>query len=307
MQTNHFYAHGKLLLSGEYVVLDGSLSLALPTQLGQHLTVEEGDTPCDSFQWIALQSNGEEWINTTIEKSNLNALEANEVTNRLSIFLRAVRVQNPSFLVNCALQKVTTKLDFPNEWGLGSSSTLISLLAQWGHVNPYTILNNTIGGSGYDIACATSKNAILYTNKNGEMLVQNSTFYPSFKEHLYFAYLGKKQLSSESIKHHKQFSGDRKNVVSTINEITNAILGCTSVSAFSQLIHEHEKTIGDTLKLTPIKNQLFSDYWDEVKSLGGWGGDFALFVNTKTKEELVNYLSSKNIHIIFKYDEIILN
>ncbi len=32
-----FRANGKLLISGEYTILDGSLSLALPTQKGQVL------------------------------------------------------------------------------------------------------------------------------------------------------------------------------------------------------------------------------------------------------------------------------
>ena len=36
-----FRANGKLLLSGEYFVLDGALSLGLPTRLGQRMTVEE--------------------------------------------------------------------------------------------------------------------------------------------------------------------------------------------------------------------------------------------------------------------------
>ena len=35
-----FYSNGKLLLTGEYVVLNGALSLALPTIYGQHLKVK---------------------------------------------------------------------------------------------------------------------------------------------------------------------------------------------------------------------------------------------------------------------------
>ena len=38
MQT--FYSNGKLLITGEYVVLDGALSLALPTKFGQSLIIE---------------------------------------------------------------------------------------------------------------------------------------------------------------------------------------------------------------------------------------------------------------------------
>jgi mevalonate kinase len=37
-----FYSNGKLLITGEYLVLDGAKALALPTKFGQNLTVEEG-------------------------------------------------------------------------------------------------------------------------------------------------------------------------------------------------------------------------------------------------------------------------
>ena len=38
----HFHANGKLLISGEYLVLDGALALAVPTRFGQNLQVTEG-------------------------------------------------------------------------------------------------------------------------------------------------------------------------------------------------------------------------------------------------------------------------
>ena len=36
-----FYSNGKLLLTGEYLVLDGAKSFALPTKFGQDLIVEK--------------------------------------------------------------------------------------------------------------------------------------------------------------------------------------------------------------------------------------------------------------------------
>ena len=36
-----FYSNGKLLITGEYLVLDGARSLAIPTKFGQFLIVEE--------------------------------------------------------------------------------------------------------------------------------------------------------------------------------------------------------------------------------------------------------------------------
>ena len=36
-----YYSNGKLLLTGEYVVLDGAEALAVPTRFGQNLTVKQ--------------------------------------------------------------------------------------------------------------------------------------------------------------------------------------------------------------------------------------------------------------------------
>ena len=40
-----YQSNGKLLLTGEYVVLDGALSLAVPTKFGQSMHVENIDQP----------------------------------------------------------------------------------------------------------------------------------------------------------------------------------------------------------------------------------------------------------------------
>ena len=36
-----FYSNGKLLMTGEYFVLNGALSLALPTVYGQYLEIND--------------------------------------------------------------------------------------------------------------------------------------------------------------------------------------------------------------------------------------------------------------------------
>ena len=38
-KTQTFYGHGKLLLTGEYAVLDGAKALSIPTRFGQSLEV----------------------------------------------------------------------------------------------------------------------------------------------------------------------------------------------------------------------------------------------------------------------------
>jgi mevalonate kinase len=55
-----FSAHGKLMLTGEYVVLDGALSLALPTQKGQRLEVTS--IPENEFHWKSFDVEGKDLV-----------------------------------------------------------------------------------------------------------------------------------------------------------------------------------------------------------------------------------------------------
>ena len=49
-----FYSNGKLLITGEYLVLDGAKALALPTKYGQYLTVEFLDRIRDEKKFSSL-------------------------------------------------------------------------------------------------------------------------------------------------------------------------------------------------------------------------------------------------------------
>ncbi len=82
----------------------------------------------------------------------------------LKILLEAKRL-NPNFLNGKMGYEVHTTLSFPREWGLGSSSTLISNIAQWANVDPFALLSETFNGSGYDIACAQHNRPIIYQIK----------------------------------------------------------------------------------------------------------------------------------------------
>ena len=96
--------------------------------------------------------------------------------------------------------KVETRLGFPLIWGLGSSSSLIYNIAQWAYISPFELLFKTIGGSGYDIACAQSDGPIAYKKVSSGPSFSPIYFSPSFKNNLYFVYLGKKQNSSDAVK-----------------------------------------------------------------------------------------------------------
>jgi hypothetical protein len=59
-----FYSNGKLLITAEYVVLDGAIALALPTKFGQNLTVEPAHDK--GIQWTSYDADGSCWFESFI-------------------------------------------------------------------------------------------------------------------------------------------------------------------------------------------------------------------------------------------------
>jgi hypothetical protein len=60
---------------------------------------------------------------------------------------------NRNFITGSMGYNITTHLNFPKKMGTGNS-LLINNIAQWLQIDAFTLLNNSFGGSGYDIACA---------------------------------------------------------------------------------------------------------------------------------------------------------
>ena len=303
----HFYSHGKLLLSGEYVVLDGALSLAIPTKFGQSLKVFSGNSDSNILLWKSMDVNGNIWFkdefiirNNEIVSLNTNL---NEISNRLIQILEATRTLNPDFLKNAFGFEVITELEFPNFWGLGTSSTLINNIANWANVNAFDLLEMTFGGSGYDIACAQYDAAISYQMSNNKRVIKKVEFNPKFADNLFFIHLNKKQDSRKGIATYNRQKKVNADSVSKISKITKQLVICESLASFESLITEHESIISETIGIKPIKDDLFIDYDGAIKSLGAWGGDFILATGTLGKME---YFKNKGFKTILPYKEMIL-
>lgn len=298
-----FSSHGKLLLTGEYVVLDGAIALALPTKFGQTLHVEPLTT--SKLIWKSYDNEGNIWFEDTFE---LNPLDSSKIRNnpnsiRLIEILKVAQELNPDFLKNKQGFKVSTYLEFPRHWGLGSSSTLINNIAQWAEVDAYLLLEKTFGGSGYDIACAQQDEALLYQLSGATRRIKPVDFDPDFKSHLYFVYLNQKQNSREGIKHYQEHKKDLSRTIKKINGITKGILACKTRSEFEKCITTHEKLISKITEQIPVKDLYFPDFNGAIKSLGAWGGDFIL-VTSETDPRA--YFEKKGYHTTLNYSEMIL-
>jgi len=306
-----YYSNGKLLLTGEYFVLEGAKSLALPTTCGQDLQIEPINQP--ELIWESYSNTGECWLEAIFELPKLRLTSAtyddkqdggkgNLAENLFEILLQ-IRNLNPSFLKLEQGYLVKTSLTFPKNWGLGTSSTLINNLANWAKVNPYQLLEKTFGGSGYDIACAQINSPIVYTKNGLEPNVEKVDFNPNFKEQLYFVYLNKKQNSREGIQRFKSLKGNLTSEIAQISQLTHAFVKCENIANFEKLLFEHEQIVSKTIQLKTVQEIYFSDYFGQTKSLGAWGGDFILATGN---EDTSKYFKEKGFQTVIPYQDLIL-
>ncbi|ARV16210.1 GYDIA family GHMP kinase [Polaribacter sp. SA4-12] len=307
----NYYSNGKLLLTGEYLVLDGAKSLAIPTKFGQDLVVEKIKEP--EIIWGSFTHTGECWFEAVFDLKKLRLINctfnsdkegnADIIAETLLGILREAKDLNPDFL-NCENGfMVKTNLTFPRNWGLGTSSTLINSIATWAKVDAFKLLWNSFKGSGYDIACAQNDTPVFYQIENKEPVVEQVTFNPSFKENLFFVHLNQKQDSKEGIAKFRESNINFDKEIKRISAISDAFLKADSIEGFNSLIVEHENIISSIIKLKPVKERLFPDYFGEIKSLGAWGGDFVLVTGDSSTPA---YFKNKGFETILTYSEMIL-
>lgn len=298
MSLQSFYSHGKLMLTGEYAVLDGAKALAIPTRFGQKMTVETKKSTQENVFWRSVDVNGNNWLEANFKSWDLRK----EQKQRLKQLIDLVEEQKPTLFTNKEIF-ITTTLEFPSNWGLGSSSTLISLLAQWSGVNAFELLKNSFGGSGYDVACAQSDSPISYQIKNGIPTWETVTLQGDWIENAYFVFLEQKKNSREAIAHYKTLQ-DTSGVVAAISSLMEKWLVANTYQEVYAIINEHEKLMSKTL-LQPSINDQFSDLDGICKSLGAWGGDFILVLSQQDEETLKNYFANKGFNTLLTYNEMI--
>jgi mevalonate kinase len=94
-----FLGHGKVLLSSEYFVLDGAEALALPTILGQTLTVRYRNSFEPKLIWKSYDSEGKVWFDSEFELWRFDVLSDSPKEEELLLqkILVAARELNPLF------------------------------------------------------------------------------------------------------------------------------------------------------------------------------------------------------------------
>ncbi len=301
-------AQGKLLLTAEYFVLDGATALAIPVRFGQRLSVAIGKAP-GKLSWQSQNSDGLVWFSAEFTSPNFHMLQTSDenIAQTLANILRACQRQNPSFFIENQSYSVITHNDFPREWGLGTSSTLIAALSRWAEVDPYKVLFETLGGSGYDIACAYAEGPVLYRLEAGEkpMVARIQIMPPLLTDQLYFVFLGKKQNSREGITHYRERVGQNPGIIEKVSQLTQQFLEARTLIELDAVLLAHELLVSETLGLPRAKDLYFKDFWGEVKSLGAWGGDFVLVTSARSAAETKAYFLGKGLEVVMRWEEMV--
>lgn len=305
----HFRSNGKLLITGEYLVLRGAKALALPLTKGQSLEIEELENDGHPhLLWFAFGPD-KLWFKTSFELPSLDIIGTDDriKSSKLQLILLTLDQLNPELFNGKYSYKIKTHLEFDPEWGFGSSSTLIANLSRWAKVDPYSLLNLSIGGSGYDVACALSQKALIYQINSLRPNIQKIDFNPDFKDKLLFVYNNKKQDSSAEVKRFNQLhhENDLSEIIQQLNKITDEVIATNSFIDFCDRMNEHETILSKILQ-RPVLGVKYPDFEGYVKSLGAWGGDFFMTMSENPADEVREYFKKKGHSTFFTFDELIL-
>ncbi len=294
------YGRGKILLASEYLVLHGAQALALPTRLGQAFDVKPHEEKL--LHWQSKDPQNIVWFDALFEPPNFNIIRANDIkiaTTLQAMLLATKRYSQKNWE---GTGTVVSQLEFERHWGLGSSSSLVYFLGLWGQSNPYRILEDTLGGSGYDIAAAAADGPILYTRNQDQPLIEKAPFNPAFKDHLIFVYRNKKKNSQKAIKPLLDQKPSKK-LLDQSQALTDAFVQAATLEDFQEVLVAHEKMIASYIGQPTLKETLFADFGGAVKSLGAWGGDFIL---AASKEPMEAYFNNLGYTTQFRYSDFIL-
>ena len=295
------FSPGKLLLTSEYFVLDGALALAVPTTPGQEFFFEEKEDGQSEVFWEALHQ-GHPWLQVKLDYKTWTILDTNlpqpaEFVLRL---LQYIQQYSPTKFHGSDTYYLKTNLEFPADYGLGSSSTLINNIAEWSACDAYALNEILLHGSGYDIAVAREKNAVLFQN-SPELMVEVVNYSPPFKDDLIFVHINRKQDSRAGIQLYRSKEKSAE-LINRFSTLTQEIYECTALHDFLELLELHENLVSEFLGIPKVKDQLFTGYPGTIKSLGAWGGDFVM---ASRVDEHRSWFASRGYTRVFDWDELI--
>jgi mevalonate kinase len=307
LRTGQYFSNGKLLLSGEYLVLHGAKALAVPLKYGQRMLVQEIPESAMIY-WDAFVKN-EPWFSATFSLNHPETLHCTDAAGGhfVELLLQAGARLQPDLLTCRKGFRLQHYIDFDINWGWGSSSSLISNMAHWLDVDLFTLYKSLFNGSGYDVFTARAHTPSVYELKANGPVMQPVNMNPELTPSLYFVYLGNKQDSQKSVEKFRNMNLSDLNLIDWVSQITEAMTGAASPGEFMGLMRLHEALLSELLEIPPVKEERFPGFDGEIKSLGAWGGDFIMACSGSGNEYVKRYFQSKGLTTVFSWPEIVLS
>jgi hypothetical protein len=301
-----FRSNGKLILTGEYMVLLGARALVLPLKPGQDMQVlQKGQKHMLSWNSYAMDNL---WFTMVADTGTWTVSETTDqsTAQKLVTLLKEAENMNPGVFASKAGFEVNTYTGFKMEWGFGSSAALVANIAAWTGADPFQLLFKTFGGSGADLAGALSDGPVIYQLVNDKPSYCRIAFNPGYSDKLWLVYLGKKVDTGSGISGWNAAGKVDRKHITMVDDLTLRIAEARDIKKFMELVNRHENILSEVLEKQPVKELMFTDFPGEIKSLGTWGGDFALAVSEESGPVVRQYFTSKGISPVFTFNQIVL-
>lgn len=282
-----YYAHGKILLAGEYGVMYGLEALAFPVHLGQWMKVWETPSAGNSHLiWQAKDNKNQVWFECKIDTDILHVIDTTDesLSKTLIKLLRYASEQLPDFFLHKNI-RVETELEFSTTTGLGSSSTLVSLFADWTGLNPLDVQYAVFGGSGYDVMVSKLGKPLVFWKENDTANWAPFILNPEFTKDWYVLFTGEKmnsRLSLDAVREKLEMIMGNPLFSMQLGQILNGLKDPKSTMLLEAGLEMWQGLMAallglprpyDKYELKPIQGGL-------CKWLGAWGGDMILINKT---------------------------
>ena len=271
------------MLAGEYLALYGLETFAFPVKFGQKLTVWQSESDGNELKWSSINYLRETWFTTEIDTDSVleKTTDNATVSGRICELIQAAKDLNPNFMLK-GRYRVEMELEFDQAFGLGSSSTLVSLVAQWAKVDALVLQEKVFGGSGYDAAVSSVQKPLIYwrndKNKPNWALWQMDL---EVSQNWFLCFPGVKVNSRRSLKEVKE----RLELISTdsfmmaqLDNILQQIKSADTADAMELSLEIWQAFIAQSLGLKTAYQDLKIEQMKGglCKYLGAWGGDVFL-------------------------------
>ena len=284
-----YFAPGKIMITGEYLVMNGFECLAVPTKLGQWMHVWEFETPkglSDFIMYQAKDLNENIWFETKILLPNFEIVDPAQVENiQVDRLVGILKMADGEFWQVGKSYRIETVLEFDRTSGLGSSSTLVKLFSDYLNVDPLKIQFDIFGGSGYDVAIAKFQKPLIYWLTEDDSHWKYWKLDGSLTENWYVVFYGQKTDSRASLSGVQDALNDIAEddfYTAQFDKILEMSKSATDMSSLESSLEMYQMLLSqalflpttyDLLGIKPVNKGL-------CKWLGAWGGDMLLINQT---------------------------